>query len=123
MVASGTATVEAASLGMPLVNRLQGRAADVLGPGRAVVRVPFLGMVNLLAEREIAREFLQGTARPAEIIAHGDACELLDEDRSRRADATASRTCRMVVRTARRRAGQRNGRQKRSWRNWGVRKG
>ena len=68
MVASGTATVEAASLGMPLV--IVYRVAPLTyWVGRAVVRVPYLGMVNLLANREIAREFLQGAARPGPIAA------------------------------------------------------
>ncbi len=68
MVASGTATVEAASLGMPLVI-IYKVAALTYWVGRAVVRVPFLGMINLLAGREIAREFLQGAARPDAIAA------------------------------------------------------
>ncbi len=66
MVASGTATVEAASLGMPLVIVYK-VAALTYAVGRAVVRVPFLGMINLLAGREIAREFLQGAAQPGPI--------------------------------------------------------
>ncbi len=66
MVASGTATVEAASLGMPLVIVYK-VAPLTYWVGRAVVRVPFLGMINLLANREIAREFLQGEARPEAI--------------------------------------------------------
>lgn len=66
MVASGTATVEAASLGMPLVIVYK-VAPLTYWVGRAVVKVPFLGMVNLLAEREIAREFLQGEAHPGNI--------------------------------------------------------
>ena len=66
MVASGTATVEAASLGMPLVIVYKVAALTYV-VGRAVVRVPFLGMVNLLAGREIAREFLQSAAQPGSI--------------------------------------------------------
>ena len=66
MVASGTATVEAASLGMPLVIVYKVAALTYI-VGRAVVRVPFLGMVNLLAGREIAREFLQGAAQAGPI--------------------------------------------------------
>ena len=77
MVASGTATVEAASLGMPLVIVYK-VAALTYWVGRAVVRVPFLGMVNLLADREIAREFLQGEARPEPIAA--ETLRLLDAD-------------------------------------------
>ena len=76
MVASGTATVEAASLGMPLVIVYK-VAALTYWVGRTVVRVPFLGMINLLAEREIAREFLQGAARPREIATA--TLRLLDE--------------------------------------------
>ena len=80
MVASGTATVEAASLGMPLVIVYK-VAALTYWVGRAVVRVPFLGMINLLAGREISREFLQGAARPGPVAeetlrlldAHGEA--------------------------------------------------
>jgi lipid-A-disaccharide synthase len=66
MVASGTATLEAASLGMPMaiVYRVAWLTYWV---GRAVVRVPFLGMVNLLAGREIAPEFIQAAARPGRI--------------------------------------------------------
>ena len=82
MVASGTATVEAASLGMPLVIVYK-VAPLTYWVGRAVVRVPFLGMVNLLAEREIAREFLQGEARPGEIAA--EMLRLLDENGEARA--------------------------------------
>ena len=89
MVASGTATVEAASLGMPLVIVYR-VAALTYWVGRAVVRVPFLGMINLLAEREIAREFLQGAARPDEIA--GETLRLLDpagEPRARQVAALA----------------------------------
>ena len=68
LVASGTATVEAASLAMPLVIVYK-VAALTYWVGRVVVRVPYLGMINLLAGREIAREFLQGAALP-EPIAH-----------------------------------------------------
>jgi lipid-A-disaccharide synthase len=68
LVASGTATVEAASLEMPMaiLYRVSWLTYWV---GRAVVRVPFLGMVNLLAGREIVREFLQAAARPEAIAA------------------------------------------------------
>ena len=82
MVASGTATVEAASLAMPLVIVYK-VAALTYWVGRAVVRVPFLGMINLLAGREIAREFLQGAARP-EAIAK-ETLRLLDADGDARA--------------------------------------
>ncbi len=86
MVASGTATVEAASLGMPLVIVYK-VAPLTYWVGRAVVRVPFLGMVNLLAEKEIAREFLQGAARPGNIAAEME--RLLHDPEIRAAQLTA----------------------------------
>ncbi len=92
MVASGTATVEAASLGMPLVIVYK-VAPLTYWVGRAVVRVPFLGMINLLAEREIAREFLQGGAQPAAIAA--ETLRLLDAKGEARARQIAD--LRMVV--------------------------
>lgn len=66
MVASGTATLEAAYFGLPLVilYRVSWLTWVV---GKRLVKVPFLGMPNLLAGREIAREFLQDAAEPAAI--------------------------------------------------------
>jgi lipid-A-disaccharide synthase len=52
--------------------------------------VPFLGMVNLLAGREIVREFLQSAARPAAIAA--ELARLLDPaDRARAQQLAALR--------------------------------
>jgi lipid-A-disaccharide synthase len=63
IVCSGTATLEAAFFGLPLciVYRV---AALTWIVGKQLVKVPFLGMPNVLAGREIAREFLQGDATP-----------------------------------------------------------
>lgn len=57
-VASGTATLEAACFGLPyaLVYQVNWLTYAV---GRAVVRVRHLGMVNILAGREVVREFVQ----------------------------------------------------------------
>ncbi len=68
MVASGTATLEAAFFGMPLVI-LYKVAWLTWVIGKLLVKVEFLGMPNLLAGREIAREFLQGAAEPKAIAA------------------------------------------------------
>jgi len=67
MVASGTATLEAAFFGLPfvLVYRLAWLTYDA---GRLLVIVKHLGMPNVLAEREIVPEFIQHKARP-ELIA------------------------------------------------------
>jgi len=68
MVCSGTATLEAAFFGLPLcvVYKVAWLTWIV---GKRLVRVPFLGMPNVLAGREIAREFLQSDAT-AEALAH-----------------------------------------------------
>jgi lipid-A-disaccharide synthase len=67
MVCSGTATLEAAFFGLPLVV-IYKVAWLTWTIGKRLVKVPFLGMPNVLAEREIAREFLQSDAQP-ELIA------------------------------------------------------
>ena len=68
MVCSGTATLEAAFFGLPLcvVYKVAWLTWIV---GKRLVRVPFLGMPNVLAGREIAREFLQGAATPEALAA------------------------------------------------------
>jgi len=64
MVASGTATLEATFFEMPFV--LVYRVAPLTWViGKRLVRVPFLGIANILAGREIVREFLQDAAEPA----------------------------------------------------------
>ncbi len=65
-VASGTATLEAAIHGLPycLVYKV---AWGTWLFGRMVIRVPFLGMVNLLAKREVVRELIQTHCTPARI--------------------------------------------------------
>ncbi len=57
-VCSGTATLEAALLGLPhaIVYKTSWLTYEV---GRRVIRVPHLGMVNILAGREVAPEFIQ----------------------------------------------------------------
>jgi len=58
VVASGTATVEAALLGTPLVvvYRLSGLTYRL---GRRFVKVPHYAMVNLIAGRRVAPEIIQ----------------------------------------------------------------
>jgi len=58
VVASGTATVEAAIMGVPLVMVYRvSRLTYALGKPR--VRVPYFAMVNLIAEQEIVPELVQ----------------------------------------------------------------
>lgn len=63
IVASGTATVEAALLGTPMVvvYRVAPLTASIL---RRMVRTPFIGMVNLIAERQVCPELIQDDFTP-----------------------------------------------------------
>ncbi len=69
LVASGTATLEAAYFGLPfaLLYRVAWLTWVV---GKRLVRVPFLGMPNILAGKEIVREFLQDDAQPQAVAQH-----------------------------------------------------
>ncbi len=65
LTASGTATLETLLLGRPMVvgyrvNELTYRLIRGLG----LVKVPFIAMANLLAEAELAPEFVQDRCRP-----------------------------------------------------------
>ncbi len=66
MIASGTATLEAAFFGLSyaLIYKVSPLTYEV---GRRIIRVPFLGMVNILAGREIIPEFVQEKADPTYI--------------------------------------------------------
>jgi lipid-A-disaccharide synthase len=76
MVCSGTATLEAAYFGLPMV--ILYRVAWLTWVvGKRLVRVPHLGMPNVLAGREVAREFLQHDCQPGPIAA--EVLRLLDD--------------------------------------------
>ena len=76
IVASGSATLEAAYFGMPFV-LIYKVAWPTYVAARLVVNVDFLGMPNLLAGKEVVPEFIQHEARPDAIVA---AVRLLMED-------------------------------------------
>ena len=66
VLASGTATLETAFLGVPMV------IVYVMNPltyllARALIRVPAIGMVNLIAGRIVMPELIQGNASPSSI--------------------------------------------------------
>lgn len=63
---SGTVTLEAAVLGTPMIitNRVSRLTCFV---GRHLIRVPFVGLPNLIAGRRIVSEYLQEDARPEAI--------------------------------------------------------
>ncbi len=78
VVASGTATLEAAYYGMPycLVYRV---AWPTYLVARQLVRLPHIGLINILAGREVVPEFIQGEANAYE-VANWLGRSLNDED-------------------------------------------
>ncbi len=80
MVCSGTATLEGTYFGLPMV-LLYKVAWLTWVVGKRLVKIPFLGLPNVLAGREIIREFLQDNARP-EVIAT-ELLQLLEHDATR----------------------------------------
>ena len=76
IVASGSATLEAAYFRMPFV-LIYKVAWPTYVAARLVVNVDFLGMPNLLAAKEVVPEFIQHEAKPDAIV---KAVRLLMED-------------------------------------------
>jgi lipid-A-disaccharide synthase len=76
IVASGSATMEAAYFRMPFVLVYKVAWPTYLA-ARAVVNVNYLGMPNLLADKEVVPEFIQQRAKPGAIA---DAVRPLVED-------------------------------------------
>lgn len=77
LVASGTATVEAALFGCPLASFYRVTPVSWL-LGKLLVNIPFYTMVNLLAERKIIEERIQGDCTGENLA--GDARRLLDDE-------------------------------------------
>ena len=80
LLASGTATVEAAILGTPMVVFYRVSTAT-WAAGKMLVDVPFYSMVNLLAERKIVPELIQAECRGERLA--GEALRLLDDSAER----------------------------------------
>jgi lipid-A-disaccharide synthase len=80
IVASGSATLEAAYFRMPfaLIYKV---AWPTYFAGRLLVKVKYLGMPNVLADKEIIPEFIQHRARPKDLA--GAVTRLLDDLRAR----------------------------------------
>ena len=76
MVCSGTATVETALMKCPQIVVYR-TATATYWFGRMIIRVKWLGMVNLIADRTVCPEFIQDAATPA---AMADALEPLLAD-------------------------------------------
>jgi lipid-A-disaccharide synthase len=83
LAASGTVTVEAALLGTPMVTFYKVNPISWL-IGKALVKIPFFCMVNLIAERKIVPELMQDEMTGANLAA--EALRLLGDTASMRRD-------------------------------------
>ena len=97
IVASGTATLEAALAGTPLVVVYKTSWLTWL-VGRALVRVQHVSLVNLLAGRTLVPELLQGACTPQAIEAA--AAPLLDDTPERRLQLEGLRQIRSALATS-----------------------
>jgi len=82
LVASGTATLEAAILGTPMVILYRMSTFSCL-LARLMIRVPYIGLVNLLAGRKIVPELIQHQVTPARVARQAEL--LLPENSLRQA--------------------------------------
>ena len=65
---SGTVTLQVALVGTPLAI-LYKMAPLTYAIGRRLVKVPFIGLVNIVAGESVAREFIQQEASPEKLSA------------------------------------------------------
>lgn len=63
MIASGTATLEAALMGTPMVISYKVTPLTYL-IGKLLIKIPYIGLPNILANKGIVKEFLQRDATP-----------------------------------------------------------
>ena len=88
LVASGTATLDCAMLEVPMAVVYRTSLPTYLA-AKTVVRVPRIAMVNLIAQREVVREFVQWGARPSAIA--DELIDLLNDEGKRDAMREALR--------------------------------
>jgi len=86
MCKSGTTTLEAAVAGCPLVVAYR-TSAITYAAARRLVKIPYIGLVNVVAGREVAPEFVQDALVPTRIA--DTLAELLDPRSPRRASMIA----------------------------------
>ncbi len=94
LVASGTATIETALMRCPLIVVYRVGALTYL-MGRALVRLPHIGMVNIVAGRAVCPEFIQSAATPAALAAAVEPL-LTDTPARRRMLADLDEVCRRL---------------------------
>ena len=86
LLKSGTTTLEAAVAGLPHVIGYR-TGAITYAIARRVVKIPHIGLVNVVAQREVSREFVQDAFEPGRVA---DALmPLLDDHSAVRAKAEA----------------------------------
>ncbi|MGE5280119.1 MAG: lipid-A-disaccharide synthase [Deltaproteobacteria bacterium] len=68
LVASGTATLETAILGRPMIILYKVSLLTWL-LAKACVRIPFIGLVNVVAGRKVVPELIQFDATPSKVVA------------------------------------------------------
>jgi len=86
IIASGSATQEAAYYRLPFVLVYKVSWLTYLA-GRVVIKVDYLGMPNVIANKEIVPEFIQHEAKPSAIVKA--VLRLMDEPAARRAMISA----------------------------------
>jgi lipid-A-disaccharide synthase len=67
LVASGTATLETGLAGTPMIIIYKTNPLSFI-IGKFLVKLPFIGLVNLVAGKKVVPEFLQREARPGAIL-------------------------------------------------------
>jgi lipid-A-disaccharide synthase len=80
LAASGTVTMEAAVLGIPMVTFYKVNPLSWYG-GRHLVKVPFLSMVNLIAQRGVVPELIQHEMTPSNLASAAEEL-LLDHSKA-----------------------------------------
>jgi lipid-A-disaccharide synthase len=92
IVASGTATIEAALLGTPMVVIYRVSPVSALILGR-MIRTPFFSMVNLIAGKRVVRELIQDDFTPeaveGEVRGLLESCNARDEMKASLAEVRA----------------------------------
>jgi lipid-A-disaccharide synthase len=79
---SGTATLEAALLGLPAVIVYRCRPVEYVLGRYVLVDAPFLGMVNILLDEQVQPELMQGNVTPSRLA--DEAWSLLTDEARRR---------------------------------------
>lgn len=76
LVASGTATLQTALMGKPMIIIYKVSPVTYL-VGRLMIRVPWIGLANIVAGRQVVPELIQQDASPRRIAA--EACGILSD--------------------------------------------